>query len=938
MNERELLRVKKLLKEVNDLREQFGEASFEINFDNASAESLKSNFKELTALSEKYNAALDDANDKVGDLNAIIKANLQEMGKLSSAQKIYNSSLNKTANLSQKLSDDAMGISELRGKEVTNLVKQAKIQLARRAAIREELEYKKEVTESITKEEEKLLQRIKEEENVQDRLLKGAQARLKEEKKINKAMGLSGAAVKAVTTLLGKVGISADHFEGMSEDMREAAKSGSKLKVALAGVKGIAAGIGEALSDPLVVLGLFGKMLNAIFKGFKALVKLAGDFAGKAADVGKNFLGMSKDIISVRNNLNQAATSNFFMNFEEAMEHMKSINDLTGTAIQLSGKQLDTLNEMTQMYGLSQENAAKLFQFSTLMNQPLEDSVAQVSAITAELNASEGQMLNVNDVMEKFTNASAQARNNLGNSAKALAQASFQASKLGLSLSEIQSASEGTLNFQSSIEKEMKAEMLLGKELNLETLRRAALEGDVLTQGKEIERIIREQIKGTEGNVLKQRALAETLGISEEKMFAINDEMKLQDKLAKMGISKAVTLADYNKLAVKKQQELSREKGRNVSLDEAKLAISKDELKVLEEQSKAQQRVGRLVETLKETFINGLVKSGVLEKLNNLVAKLSDPKVLTPLVEKIENVAGKLGKFVMWALDNPGKAAGGVAAAFGAALLASKLIPQAVFVTGGKAFGKLGKTISKLFGKGGKKVATKAVMKNTGKVVTGAAAQSAVKAGTATATKTATKSVTKSATKAGTKAVTKTVGKTAAKTLGKSILKKIPGIGLLAGLYFAGEKLLEGDFAGAGLEAASGAASLIPGFGTAASIAIDAGIAARDISKATTPTPTPDTPPGGELRNDYVMERQEALQNKATSGDTASDFISRPGQPIQKFRKDDLIVGGTSLGSGGGEVVTLLKELIVAVKNGGDVYMDGAKVGKSLVLSSSRMG
>ena len=25
------------------------------------------------------------------------------------------------------------------------------------------------------------------------------------------------------------------------------------------------------------------------------------------------------------------------------------------------------------------------------------------------------------------------------------------------------------------------------------------------------------------------------------------------------------------------------------------------------------------------------------------------------------------------------------------------------------------------------------------------------------------------------------------------------------------------------------------------------------------------------------------------------DFISRPGQPIQKFRKDDIILGGTSL-------------------------------------------
>jgi hypothetical protein len=76
-----------------------------------------------------------------------------------------------------------------------------------------------------------------------------------------------------------------------------------------------------------------------------------------------------------------------------------------------------------------------------------------------------------------------------------------------------------------------------------------------------------------------------------------------------------------------------------------------------------------------------------------------------------------------------------------------------------------------------------------------------------------------------------------------------------------------------------------------------------------------------------------------SSGDTAEDFISRPGQPIQKFRADDVIVGGTNLSGGGnGEVVMLLKELISAVKEGGDVFIDGAKAGKSLALATSRMG
>ena len=75
------------------------------------------------------------------------------------------------------------------------------------------------------------------------------------------------------------------------------------------------------------------------------------------------------------------------------------------------------------------------------------------------------------------------------------------------------------------------------------------------------------------------------------------------------------------------------------------------------------------------------------------------------------------------------------------------------------------------------------------------------------------------------------------------------------------------------------------------------------------------------------------------SGDTAEDFISRPGQPIQKFRADDVIVGGTNLSGGGNnEVTTLLKELISAVKEGGDVFIDGAKAGRSMALATSRIG
>lgn len=83
--------------------------------------------------------------------------------------------------------------------------------------------------------------------------------------------------------------------------------------------------------------------------------------------------------------------------------------------------------------------------------------------------------------------------------------------------------------------------------------------------------------------------------------------------------------------------------------------------------------------------------------------------------------------------------------------------------------------------------------------------------------------------RAGIKGGAKSATKIGAKALGKGLLKKIPLLGLGAGLLFAGERAMAGDFTGAGLELASGAAGTIPGFGTAASVGIDAALAGRDM-------------------------------------------------------------------------------------------------------------
>ena len=83
--------------------------------------------------------------------------------------------------------------------------------------------------------------------------------------------------------------------------------------------------------------------------------------------------------------------------------------------------------------------------------------------------------------------------------------------------------------------------------------------------------------------------------------------------------------------------------------------------------------------------------------------------------------------------------------------------------------------------------------------------------------------------KAGRKIGVKSVAKIGGKALGKGLLKKIPFIGLGAGLLFAGQRMMAGDFKGAGLEMLSGVAGTVPGIGTAVSVGLDATLAAKDM-------------------------------------------------------------------------------------------------------------
>ena len=91
----------------------------------------------------------------------------------------------------------------------------------------------------------------------------------------------------------------------------------------------------------------------------------------------------------------------------------------------------------------------------------------------------------------------------------------------------------------------------------------------------------------------------------------------------------------------------------------------------------------------------------------------------------------------------------------------------------------------------------------------------------------------------------------------------------------------------------------------------------------------------GGMAGDYLGDKIFGERTEPV----AQDFIMRPGQKPLRFRKDDIIMGGTSLtgnstgGTGGGNVEALLQELIVAVKQGSNIYLGTNKLNESIGLN-----
>ena len=430
---------------------------------------------------------------------------------------------------------------------------------------------------------------------------------LKIAEKLKDTMGMTGKLGKLLGTIPGLGGIAGDAAKKVEGEIEKSVEKGGKIpsKMKTAGMvfKEMGKNVKKALTDPLTIAIALATQL---VKAFKAVDQQSGEFAKTQ--------GLSyATTVELRGEMSSIARSSkdILVTSKGLMESQARLSNLMGSQVRFSDEMLEDFTQLDRRLKMS-EKTQELIAFQSLKTGK------SAKGLTAEIN---GQVLKQNEqrkismsfkeVQDAIGESSKAIRLNFGGSVKELVNQVSAAKALGTNLATVEQISSHLLDFESSIQAELEAELLLGKEINLEKARQAALQGDMATVADEVLKNTAIMNAFETKNVIAQEKAAAALGMSRNDLAnMVTEQQQLEAVRANGFEDMKAAQAEYNDL-----------RAQGYSAEEAALATGGQALQDQMESASAAERLAAVMEQIQEIFIGmaepilGLV-NGILEMTN----------------------------------------------------------------------------------------------------------------------------------------------------------------------------------------------------------------------------------------------------------------------------------------------------------------------------------
>jgi len=300
------------------------------------------------------------------------------------------------------------------------------------------------------------------------------------------------------------------------------------------GLLDLASKAASSLADNIDKSGTLSKLLNgelnnaqkftlATQAAFAVLVKGALDASSNIANIAKNTGLSAESARDLQSNFAIAAANSgkVFKTSQDLNKSFLALSSQTGLIADFGGQTLLTQSTLTKQLKLSSEQAGTLSLLSRLQSKDTEGVLDNTVNTVGALVKQSGVAINVKGILEEISSTSAAIQVSLGKNPEELAKAAVQAKLFGANLETVDEIASSLLNFEESIQSELEAELLIGKDINLEKARLLALNNDLA--GLSAELAGQEEIINAfaTGNRIQQEATAKALGLSREELAKI---------------------------------------------------------------------------------------------------------------------------------------------------------------------------------------------------------------------------------------------------------------------------------------------------------------------------------------------------------------------------------------------------------------------------------
>ena len=389
----------------------------------------------------------------------------------------------------------------------------------------------------------------------------------------------------------------------------------TKLKSILDSIDKI---LGFQIQEYFSIKGILTKILTTFTSIEDASFELRKSL-GLIAEQGNRFKTLITDTYVKFANLGVTA--------ETIGKTITGIANTFGSSVFATNQLVENFSILETSLGIASDVSAKVLK--TFMGISNTSSRTQESIIYYAQSLAQAAQVPLPKVMEDIANSAENVRLTFRGTTLQLTKAAVEARRLGLSIGEVASVAEKLLDFQESINAEIEASVMMGKNLSFNEARVLAYRGDILGATNNILDTIEKTVDLNQVDYFTLKSIAAATGMSADKLQDTLQIRKDIQLLSKMGTDEArQQVAEYNRL-------------KNMSE-----GISKNESQ-------------RALENLKNKN-NLAIQKQIQTELNGLILQLG--QLILPAVQFLGEFVSYLTKANNWLRENLGETGKWVAA------------------------------------------------------------------------------------------------------------------------------------------------------------------------------------------------------------------------------------------------------------------------------------